>query len=136
MSATTQPERLRMRCGNCGSEDVKADAFAVWNYELQMWEVQNTFDKGAFCEQCEGQTRIVEHDANAKPFNVTVNNMQGYGADFTTLDEALAYAVAESDKYDDEDDLDGITCEHSVTGELWNLTPNESGTPEWVPAHQ
>lgn len=54
-----------MTCRTCGSQSVLADAFAEWNYEEQRWELQNTFEKGAFCEDCDGETRIdcVEEDA-------------------------------------------------------------------------
>lgn len=50
--------RVKMVCRECGSEDVLADAYAEWNVELQQWEVQNVFDKGSFCQQCDGECRI------------------------------------------------------------------------------
>jgi hypothetical protein len=45
-------------CRHCGSENVKADAYAVWDVDAQQWEISETFDKGAFCEPCDGETRI------------------------------------------------------------------------------
>jgi ribosomal protein L37AE/L43A len=45
-------------CSYCGSENVKADAYAVWNTDTQQWEVSATFDKGAYCDECDGETRI------------------------------------------------------------------------------
>lgn len=51
---------VRMVCGTCGSDDVRADAYAEWNEELQQWEVSAVFDKGAVCEPCGGETRIEE----------------------------------------------------------------------------
>jgi hypothetical protein len=45
-------------CGNCGSSDVLADAYASWNSETQDWELSNTFDKGAHCESCDGETSL------------------------------------------------------------------------------
>jgi hypothetical protein len=56
-----QPPFRRMVCSTCGSERVLADAFARWNYENQEWELQNTFDKGSYCEgECDGECRIEE----------------------------------------------------------------------------
>ena len=56
--------KLQMICQNCGSINVVADAYASWSVDKQEWEVQNTFDKGAYCDDCEGETRIdeVEYD--------------------------------------------------------------------------
>lgn len=52
--------KKHMICKTCGSEDVKADAFAVWNYPSQDWVVEYIGDKGAICEDCDGETRILE----------------------------------------------------------------------------
>jgi ribosomal protein L37AE/L43A len=49
--------RIKMVCSECGSEDVRADAFASWDVETQLWELATTFDKGHACEGC-GQTEI------------------------------------------------------------------------------
>ncbi len=56
----TERRKVRMVCKECGSEDVLCDAYAEWNYDKQEWVLQNTFDKGAYCNQCDGETRIVE----------------------------------------------------------------------------
>ena len=45
-------------CSHCKSESVKADAYAEWNVEEQKWEVSSTFDKGAYCYDCDGPTRL------------------------------------------------------------------------------
>lgn len=45
-------------CANCGSDDVKADAYADWNIETQRWEVANIFDKGSYCCTCDGECRL------------------------------------------------------------------------------
>ncbi len=45
-------------CNSCGSVDVKADAFATWDSERQEWQVSDTFDKGAWCEDCETTVSI------------------------------------------------------------------------------
>lgn len=55
--------KYKMVCGRCGSEEVRADAYAEWNIETQEWEISNVFDKGSVCEgdECQGlETRIIE----------------------------------------------------------------------------
>ena len=54
----------RMVCAECGSENVKVDAWASWNSELANWEVESTQDAG-WCDQCEGETRVVQKGAAA-----------------------------------------------------------------------
>lgn len=55
-------KKFKMVCSYCGSENVLSDAYAKWNVENQEWELDNTFDKGAFCEDCDGECRIVEKE--------------------------------------------------------------------------
>ena len=57
-------KKLRMVCGRCGSEDVLADAFASWNFQLQEWQLDNTFDKGSVCNACDGECRIIEQETD------------------------------------------------------------------------
>ena len=56
-----------MICSYCGSENVMADAYAAWNIERQEWELVNTFDKGAVCDDCDGETRIKERELDDAP---------------------------------------------------------------------
>ena len=49
-------------CSHCGSNEVLCDAYAEWNVEEQKWELQNTFDKGAYCNQCDGEARLEEKE--------------------------------------------------------------------------
>ena len=46
------------RCKACGSERVARDAWACWNSDSGLWELENVFD-GAHCHQCEGETTLV-----------------------------------------------------------------------------
>ena len=46
-------------CETCGSDDVFADAYAAWATTSQSWELVQTFDKGSFCNRCDGETTIV-----------------------------------------------------------------------------
>lgn len=42
---------VTVHCSNCGSEDVRAEAYAEWNPELQMWELASIRDE-RLCETC------------------------------------------------------------------------------------
>ena len=44
-------------CADCGSERVVTDAWACWNRESGLWELDNSFDQ-AYCHACEGETRL------------------------------------------------------------------------------
>lgn len=66
--------KLRMVCRTCRSPEVLCDAFAYWDELTQEWSLDQTFDKGAHCLACDGETRIeqveldesdVEHSAQA-----------------------------------------------------------------------
>lgn len=50
--------KVKMVCERCGSQEVVADAYAVWDVESQSWELQSTFDKGSYCSNCDGECRI------------------------------------------------------------------------------
>ena len=52
-------EKVKMVCSHCGAEEMFPDALQ-WNVESQTWEIVQTFDKGAYCNQCDGETRIEE----------------------------------------------------------------------------
>ena len=56
MTAKTEPNGSP-RCHHCGSERIFRDAWAVWDFDAQLWELQETFD-AAFCEPCAGETKI------------------------------------------------------------------------------
>lgn len=48
-------------CENCGSDDVWADALAVWNPETDEWELGNVFDY-EHCNECDGETHIIDKE--------------------------------------------------------------------------
>ena len=60
-------KKIAMYCSTCGSKDVLVDAYASWNEDKQEWEVYSTFDKGSYCNKCEGECRIVEVEIKADP---------------------------------------------------------------------
>ena len=49
------PKPEKPVCRECGSDDVIADASAFWSVKDQCWQVQDTYDKGGWCEACKGQ---------------------------------------------------------------------------------
>ncbi len=57
------PEQLlRKVCGTCGSTDVLCDAYAEWDLRAQQWVLQNAFEKGAYCNACDGETSIEDEE--------------------------------------------------------------------------
>ncbi len=58
--------RIKMVCKECGSDDVLCDAYAVWDVDTQQWEVANTFDKGAYCNECDGETRLEQEEVEVE----------------------------------------------------------------------
>ncbi|WP_370276587.1 DUF3768 domain-containing protein [Roseovarius indicus] len=44
-------------CASCGSERVVTDAWACWNRDAGLWELENSFDD-AYCHACEAETRL------------------------------------------------------------------------------
>lgn len=51
MSASS-PRKRKPVCPNCGSDDVLADAAAVWDVDTQTWDITNVFDSGHACSAC------------------------------------------------------------------------------------
>ncbi len=43
-------------CKYCGSDEIRKDAFAAWNEELQKFELSTIFD-AKYCVKCEGETK-------------------------------------------------------------------------------
>lgn len=52
--------KVKMVCAECGDESVLADAYVQWNIETQDWDVANVFEKGGYCDTCEGEARYNE----------------------------------------------------------------------------
>lgn len=62
----TTPETINSVpiCGNCGSERVAKDAWACFNRESGLWELETVFDD-EYCHACESNTKLdwVKSDA-------------------------------------------------------------------------
>jgi hypothetical protein len=50
--------RVNYVCRTCGSDQVRCDAYAAWDVDSQQWEIAETYDKGAWCEGCDGETTL------------------------------------------------------------------------------
>lgn len=59
LKETSRTSKSKPRCKTCGSDDVRIDAWAEWNMELQQWELSQTFD-AAFCNNCEDHKSHLE----------------------------------------------------------------------------
>ena len=51
---------VRIKCAECGSEDVLCDAWAQWDYNVQDWVLHSVMDKPTFCNSCEGECSVEE----------------------------------------------------------------------------
>lgn len=51
--------KIKIICSDCGSEDVRRDAFAEWDVETQKWTLGPVFDQG-FCDNCGQEVILAE----------------------------------------------------------------------------
>lgn len=54
-------------CADCGSEDVLVNAYATWDKDNQRFEVQNTFEKGGWCNTCDKEVIVSWVDIAEEP---------------------------------------------------------------------
>lgn len=66
---SVQERYLEVVCSVCGSDEVLCDAYAAWDSNEQTWVLQTTFDKGSYCEVCEGETRLLDVYLTPEEFN-------------------------------------------------------------------
>ena len=52
---------IRIVCRECGSDDVRRDANAIWCVDAQEWELCGVFDQGT-CEACGGEALLDEEE--------------------------------------------------------------------------
>jgi hypothetical protein len=65
------------RCGKCGGHNIRFDAFAAWNDEMQMYEVQAVMDEGHVCEDCDNECPVVWGTSVTKGPNVSIPAKDG-----------------------------------------------------------
>lgn len=86
---------LRIICDHCGTEDVKRDAWAAWNFDSQEWKLHSTYDN-AYCERCGDEAclteaRILEGNEDLDVgkiyrFMIPVKNLAGVVAQWARTD--------------------------------------------------
>ena len=59
MSDQSKEMTIIMQCCECGSTNVRRDAWAVWDVDNQQWELGTIFDAG-HCEDCEHEASLKE----------------------------------------------------------------------------
>lgn len=52
-------DRITYKCDECGSTNIRHDAWSVWNEAEQQFELDNTFDY-TFCVDCDGECKAIE----------------------------------------------------------------------------
>lgn len=50
---------IKKVCKYCGSENVRADAWAEWNIDKQDWVLAEIYDN-EYCNDCEGDSHIID----------------------------------------------------------------------------
>lgn len=58
-------KKIRYTCSTCGSTNIVWDAWASWNEEEQVMELENTFDD-CFCNKCEQSTKDVYQEVESE----------------------------------------------------------------------
>lgn len=64
-------------CSNCGSDDVRRDAWAIWNPHSGNWEAAELCDN-AYCNACDGETRLKEVDITLTASTLPVPTSKGH----------------------------------------------------------
>jgi len=68
---TSKNNKEHIICSKCGSEYVSIDAIAVWNYDKQLWEIEDLLEY-AYCDNCNDET-YTESVLNSKLEEVILN---------------------------------------------------------------
>ena len=50
---------VQICCATCGSQNVKRDAWASWDADIQEWVLEQVFDAG-HCDDCDGEASLTE----------------------------------------------------------------------------
>ena len=53
--------KIKKVCEKCGSQAVRIDAFAEWDFDSQSWELQEAFDY-SWCCDCDAETSIINQE--------------------------------------------------------------------------
>jgi hypothetical protein len=53
--------RITKHCETCGSEAVRVDAYAEWDFDSQSWELAELYDY-SWCCDCDAGTNIIDKE--------------------------------------------------------------------------
>lgn len=56
---------ITIHCKYCRSNEVTMDGVCTWNTSKQVWDLVDTYDKTAYCNNCSNETRLVERHLNS-----------------------------------------------------------------------
>ena len=128
-------------CATCGSERVVIDAWACWNRQTGLWELETTFDQ-AFCQACEKETTLRWRRPKDDVPNLRIRELndvfrrhgQGVGTVVVTrgimaqgeaVVREIVQRVRQHDDFSDETDPWGEhdfgTFEHRGEGIIWKI---------------
>lgn len=68
--APEPPQKIKMICAKCGSEDVTRDGFLKWSVEKQAWDVVGELDH-ADCNSCGEEVDLILRFFEAEPMAAT-----------------------------------------------------------------
>jgi hypothetical protein len=89
--------KIMIVCSDCGSHDVRRDAFACWDYDAQQWVLGPVFDQG-YCEDCGGEASLDEIEVTPEQMAAYDTYVEGRAA---IDEEPLTFR----EWFDMEDDL-------------------------------
>jgi len=76
---------VQVCCKTCGSQNVKRDAWASWDPDIQDWVLEQVFDAG-HCDDCDGETSLTE-DPLPSAYEVWLPTLPGPVTVRATLEE-------------------------------------------------
>ena len=79
---------IHLICGKCGSDNVRADAYAAWDSEEGVWVLHTVYDE-RYCEVCDSSTNLLEiHEETGMEIGFYGMVNEGEGARLVQDDEA------------------------------------------------
>lgn len=70
-------DKTKPVCTECGSDDVRCDAYAIWDIEAQDWVLLTTFDN-TDCEKC-GADELLTEEVTQEMIEAGVRVLQDSG---------------------------------------------------------
>lgn len=58
VAAGHMPRKITWVCTQCGSDDVEARFYCVWDVKKQQWVTDNQDEEGDYCRDCGDQVEL------------------------------------------------------------------------------